>query len=237
MSSSPTEQEPGAPEGTIEVTLPDLGGHVLEAIVVGWEKHPGEWVERDEPLCIVSTDGLRAAVASSASGHVLRLLAGVGVRIEPGASLAEIEMDRAAAEPAGAPDPDGRTEEPTTRTLEPLEGDPFIELEPEPVEMASFHSPAVRRLAAEHDLDLSLVQGGGLGGRIRKEDVLSYLETRTPGKPSLRAGLGAARLEPRTRRAGPPRHVTDLKRRVTGVESGNDQHIGEERWNPRLPGP
>src|SRR5438874_6783496 len=90
MSSSPTEREPGAPEGMVEVTLPDLGGRVLEAIVVGWEKHPGEWVEKDEPICIVSADGLRAAVASSASGYLVRLLAGVGARIGAGTSLAEI---------------------------------------------------------------------------------------------------------------------------------------------------
>jgi 2-oxoisovalerate dehydrogenase E2 component (dihydrolipoyl transacylase) len=184
MSYSPTDRDDTADHGlvpqTVEVTLPRLGGQVLEAIVVAWEKHPGEWVERDEPLCIVSTDGLRAAVASSASGHLVRLLAGVGVRIEAGASLAEIETDGVAPDAGEVTDPNEWAEEVRAQTLEPLEGDPFRELEPEPREMTSFHSPAVKRLAAEHGLDLSRVPGSGIGGRIRKEDVLSYLKAIEP---------------------------------------------------------
>jgi pyruvate dehydrogenase E2 component (dihydrolipoamide acetyltransferase) len=218
MSSSPTEQEPGTPEGMVEVTLPDLGGRVLEAIVVGWEKHPGEWVERDEPICIVSADGLRAAVASSASGYLVRLLAGVGVRIGPGTSLAEIATkevraevvertaepevadeptdapepgpepaDEPEAEPADAPEPEMAGEplaEPEPEPLAELE-EMFSPLgdrrrarlsEPEPVEMSTFHSPAVKRLADQHGVDLALVVGTGAGGRVRKEDVLAHVE-------------------------------------------------------------
>src|SRR3954451_15491139 len=144
MSSSPTEQEPGTPGGMVEVTLPDLGGRVLEAIVVGWEKHPGEWVDRDEPICIVSADGLRAAVASSASGYLVRLLAGVGVRIGPGTSLAEIathevqgEVVERTAEPevANEPEPEAADEREPERHDEPPtepEPEPLAEVADEP---------------------------------------------------------------------------------------------------------
>ena len=191
MSFSPTEQEPGAAAGTIEVTLPDLGGSVLEAIVVCWEKHPGEWVGQDEPICIVSADGVRAAVASSASGYLVRLLAGVGARIAAGTSLAEI----AAVDPQA-------TVEATESEAQPIELPPEPVVEPEeiaeldavfaplgerggaslsePVEMSTFHSPAVKRLADEHGIDLSLITGTGLGGRVRKEDVLAHLEALAP---------------------------------------------------------
>lgn len=185
MDYSPIEQEPSATAGTIEVTLPDLDGSVLEAIVVCWEKHPGEWVEQDEPICIVSADGVRAAVASSASGYLLRLLAGVGARVAAGTSLAEI----AAVDPQAAVEPAEAESEPVEPAPEPeeiaeVEG-VFAPLgerraaslsEPEPVEMSSFHSPAVKRLVDEHGIDLSLVAGTGLGGRVRKEDVLAHLE-------------------------------------------------------------
>jgi pyruvate dehydrogenase E2 component (dihydrolipoamide acetyltransferase) len=209
MSSSPTEQEPGAPQGLVEVTLPDLGGHVLEAIVVGWEKHPGEWVETDEPICIVSADGVRAAVASSASGYLVRLLAGVGVRIGPGTSLAEIAtkdvqaevVERTAepevadeVEPEVADEPQEEVEpEPQAEVADEPQAESLAELEEmfsplgdrrstrlselEPVEMSSFHSPAVKRLADQHGVDLALVTGTGAGGRVRKEDVLAHVET------------------------------------------------------------
>ena len=90
MSSSPTDRDDTADHGlvpqTVEVTLPRLGGQVLEAIVVAWEKHPGEWVERDEPLCIVSTDGLREmTVASAMAGNASADcgLFSTGIRIPP----------------------------------------------------------------------------------------------------------------------------------------------------------
>jgi pyruvate/2-oxoglutarate dehydrogenase complex dihydrolipoamide acyltransferase (E2) component len=175
VSFSPTESRPPgvSTSRTVEVTLPELGAPVVEAIIAGWEKHPGEWIEQDEPICIVSADGLRAAVASSASGYLVRLLVGVGARVNAGTSLAEIAVPDAEPEQVEVdfpPEPEYR-------------GD-LVEPPPEPVrepgrrrfEMASFHSPAVRRLAAERGVDLSLVRGTGIGGRVRKEDVLAFLD-------------------------------------------------------------
>jgi pyruvate/2-oxoglutarate dehydrogenase complex dihydrolipoamide acyltransferase (E2) component len=144
--------------GFVQVTLPELGPNLLEAIVVGWEKHPGDWVDQEETICIVSADGLRAAVASSASGYMVRLLAGVGARIGPGTSLAEIAIP--------LPEDGDRPPEPNPSR------------DADPVERSSFHSPAVRSLAAEHGIDLTLLAGSGAGGRIRKEDVLAYLAQR-----------------------------------------------------------
>ena len=213
MTSSPTEQIPpessdtatgsgdaeppgaSAPPATsalIQVTLPELGPDVLEAVVVAWERHLGDWVEQDEPICIVDAHDLRAAVASSASGRLVRLLAGVGTRLEPGASLAEIEMDLKVTQPTVEEDPEPEADpepEPEPDPEPELEPEPEPEPdfnplahpvtaprpEPEPVDMARFHSPAVKRLAARHQLDLTAMTGTGIGGRIRQEDVLAYL--------------------------------------------------------------
>ena len=181
MSSSPTDRR--RDPGLIQVTLPELGPDALEAVIVAWQGFPGDRVEPDQPICVVETHGMRAAVASSASGRIVRLLAGVGTRVEPGASLAEIELEATVPSP-----PDSEPEpipEPEPMPIQEPEPEPAFDplgADPEPaaaaseqVDLASFHSPAVQRLAAEHGVDLSAVEGAGRGGRIRKEDVLTHL--------------------------------------------------------------
>jgi pyruvate dehydrogenase E2 component (dihydrolipoamide acetyltransferase) len=213
MSSSPTESRH---RSRVEVTLPELGDDTLEAIIVAWEKYPGDAVAQDETICVVSAGGMRAAIASSAAGQLVRLLAGVGTRVEPGASLAEIETDEevetdesddeppldmdqwvtdlVTADPVdeeqGAAGPvtgeaDRRTSAcrsasggrptpvPPAAEASPLTADASAQ-DAQP-ERRPFYSPAVRRLARKHGLDLSLVEGGGERGRVRKEDVVAYL--------------------------------------------------------------
>src|SRR5436305_6744714 len=143
MSSLPTER-------TIEVTLPDLANDVLEAIVVAWEKHPGDWVEHDEPICIVSADGLRAAVASSASGYLVRLLAGVGARIGPGTSLAEIAAVEPESGGKGAPEARVEAEDDTVPAPDPEPESAAEGTESEPEEstaLADLFSPFGDRAA------------------------------------------------------------------------------------------
>jgi pyruvate dehydrogenase E2 component (dihydrolipoamide acetyltransferase) len=150
----------------------------------------------------------------------VRLLAGVGVRIGPGTSLAEIATqdvqeevvertaepevadepepgpepaDEPEPEPADQPEPEVADEPELEVADEPLaDSEPLADFEgmfsplgdrrraqlsePEPVEMSTFHSPAVRRLADQHGVDLALVAGTGAGGRVRKEDVLAHVE-------------------------------------------------------------
>jgi pyruvate/2-oxoglutarate dehydrogenase complex dihydrolipoamide acyltransferase (E2) component len=139
--------------------MPALGPGTLEAIVAGWQKCPGDWVERDETICIVSAGGTRAGVASPASGLLVRLLSGIGTRLGTGAPLAEVEVHAAEWEEA--------------------------ESESRSKDFSTFHSPAVRRLAAENGLDPADIPGRGLGGRVRLEDVLAYLDARKHVDESL----------------------------------------------------
>ncbi len=74
----------------IEVTLPELGAGHHEAMLDSWQHHPGDRVEEDDLLCIVTADGMRAAVASSVAGRVVRHLVACGALLEPGESLIEI---------------------------------------------------------------------------------------------------------------------------------------------------
>jgi pyruvate/2-oxoglutarate dehydrogenase complex dihydrolipoamide acyltransferase (E2) component len=146
--------------------MPRLGPDILEAIVVGWQKRPGERVEQDEAICIVSAGGEHAAVASPATGRLVRLLTSIGARVRTGASLAEVE------------------------------GVAWNEVDTEagPSDLSRFHSPAVRGLAAEHGLDLADILGSGIGGRIRREDVLAYLEARRDVDQSLETSQTERRI-------------------------------------------
>ena len=172
---------------TVQVTLPELGSDALEAIVVAWERRAGDSVEQGEPICLVATGSGRAAVESPATGTVSRLLADLGTHLEPGASLAEIEVRGAASDALNEP-VDGTPQEAPERNKPPVDAERQAAFEPlaaraaaarparRTIELRSFHSPAVRRLAAIHRIDLALVRGHGIGGRIRKEDVVSDLE-------------------------------------------------------------
>jgi 2-oxoisovalerate dehydrogenase E2 component (dihydrolipoyl transacylase) len=178
VSFSPTEPKNPArhPAGfeILEVTLPELEARAVEAVVVAWDKRPGDRVEQGQPICIVSSDGRRAAVASSASGRLRRLLAGVGTRVGPGASLAEIELEATSSKVEERTVSEHATE--TVSTFQPLGDDDAAPDRRTTIDRSSFHSPAVKRLAAEHQIDLSLLSGSGTGGRIRKEDLLAHLE-------------------------------------------------------------
>jgi pyruvate/2-oxoglutarate dehydrogenase complex dihydrolipoamide acyltransferase (E2) component len=134
----------------VAVTMPDPGAEEAEARIVAWGVSAGDEVEEGDPICVVSVDGHHAEVLSASSGRVAKLMVGVDARVQAGATLAELEP--LVAEPEAA-------------VVAPAD-------EPEPVDMDSFHSPAVRRLAAAHGIDLGEIVGTGAHGRIRKEDVL-----------------------------------------------------------------
>jgi len=155
-------------QGTlVDVTMPQMGVSVAEGTVVGWRKRVGDWVERDETVLEVSTDKIDTEVPSPASGRLAEILAEVGETVAVGALLARIDT--------GARPGQAHVSERT--------GGRF--------------SPVVRRIAAEHGLDLSQIEGTGRNGRVTKRDVLAALER----------GDGAAAPPPAPREEEPPLHI------------------------------
>ncbi|HEV2753702.1 MAG TPA: dihydrolipoamide acetyltransferase family protein [Solirubrobacteraceae bacterium] len=126
--------------------MPQLGVSVAEGTVVAWRKEVGDRIEADETIAEVSTDKIDTEIPAPTGGRVLEILVPVGVTVEVGTSLARI----GAEENQDAERPAGDAAAP------PL-------------------SPVVRRIAAEHGLDLSGVKGTGRGGRVRKQDVLALV--------------------------------------------------------------
>ena len=158
----------------VTVDLPQVSESVVEGIIEKWLKKPGDRLEKYEPLVEVVTDKVTVEVPSPVSGVLTRILADEGATVPIGAAIAEIETDE-------APPPTPQTRSPGAASTTG-----YLVKDARPVgstgggmeEERTRHSPAVRRLAREHDVDLSSVPGTGAGGRITRKDVLDYLEGR-----------------------------------------------------------
>ncbi|MDX5318160.1 MAG: 2-oxoglutarate dehydrogenase, E2 component, dihydrolipoamide succinyltransferase [Actinomycetes bacterium] len=164
------------------VTMPALGESVTEGTITRWLKAEGDSVEEDEPLLEVSTDKVDTEVPSPFAGTLLKILVGEDETAEVGTELALIGEAGAAApeeEPAQeAPAKPAETEK-AAETEKPAEKEKPAEQEkpaekPDAAAQAggSYVTPIVRKLAKDKDVDLSAITGTGVGGRIRKEDVL-----------------------------------------------------------------
>jgi 2-oxoglutarate dehydrogenase E2 component (dihydrolipoamide succinyltransferase) len=155
-----------------------MGVSVAEGTIVEWSKRPGDWVERDETVCLVTTDKIDVEIPSPAAGRLSRVLVEPGETVAVGTPLAELDS---AAKP-GEAHPEEHAEEP--RQAEARSDGPAPRKEQEDgADRSGFYSPVVKRMADEHGIDLSTVQGTGIGGRIRKRDLLALIEERETAEP------------------------------------------------------
>ena len=151
--------------------MPQMGVSVAEGTIVEWRKRPGDWVEADEPVCDVTTDKIDVEIPSPAAGRLDRILVEPGATVAVGTLLAEINAEARPGE-AHPDEHNGRGHQAAARAPAPpagAEGDG---------DRSTFYSPVVRRIADKHGVDLGQVSGTGIGGRVRKKDVLAYIETR-----------------------------------------------------------
>ena len=167
--------------GTI-VTMPALGESVTEGTVTRWLKNVGDQVNVDEALLEVSTDKVDTEIPSPASGTLVSIDVAVDSTVPVGARLAVIGGSGAAVAtpPSATPAPVAPVVTPTPVTPPPA---PVVAAPVAPVVAApvvsqvsnedAYVTPIVRKFAAENNVDLSKVKGTGIGGRIRKEDVLA----------------------------------------------------------------
>ena len=155
--------------GTI-VTMPALGESVTEGTVTRWLKNVGDQVTVDEALLEVSTDKVDTEIPSPASGTLVSIDVAVDSTVPVGARLAVIGGANAPVAVA-APAP----VVPTPAVAAPVVAAPApVRTAPAPVSNEdAYVTPIVRKFATENNVDLSKVTGTGIGGRIRKEDVLA----------------------------------------------------------------
>jgi pyruvate dehydrogenase E2 component (dihydrolipoamide acetyltransferase) len=170
------------------VLMPELGESVTEGTVTRWLKKVGDSVDVDEPLVEVSTDKVDTEIPSPVAGTLISITAEEDVTVSVGGELARIGTGAGApaATPAPAPQTPPAPQPETKPAPQPEpEAKPAPQAEPEPASQprseptpaadasTPYVTPLVRKLAADNNIDLSQVNGTGVGGRIRKQDVLS----------------------------------------------------------------
>ena len=168
------------------VLMPQLGESIAEGTIIRWNKSVGDTVDRDEPLFEISTDKVDAEIPSPVAGTLMAIRAVAGETVPVDSVVAVIGSADAGAEADSLPPAVPAVDDVGGTSAAPVPAAPAAN---RTERRTARLSPVVRRLASEHDVDLSVVQGSGAGGRVTKEDVLRHVESRSSA---------AARAEPLT---------------------------------------
>jgi pyruvate dehydrogenase E2 component (dihydrolipoamide acetyltransferase) len=208
----------------VDVVMPQMGVSVSEGTITKWLKQEGEEIQADEPLLEISTDKVDTEVPSPGTGIVQQILVQEGETVEVGSRLAVIGSEaQAPAEepPAEEKAPEQATTEAAAEAAAASSAEAPAPAAPEPEpapapeavpstdgreDGKSFVSPVVARIASEHGVDVSQVEGTGRGGRVTKKDILAFVEggaqAAAPAAPA--APPEAAPPEPAEAPAPPP---------------------------------
>ncbi|MEE8267958.1 MAG: 2-oxoglutarate dehydrogenase, E2 component, dihydrolipoamide succinyltransferase [Gemmatimonadales bacterium] len=203
----------------IDVIMPQMGESIAEGTLSTWIKQLGDEVKRDEPIFEISTDKVDAEIPSPGAGVLAEILVQEGETVEINTVVARIETDAAAvadaappaeAAPAPAADPapaPAATPAPAPAAEPAPAPAPATAPAPPPTPAATApagpdesaderlrrkSTPLVRKMAAEHDLDISAIPGTGHAGRVTKSDVLQYLESPRAAAPPAAPAAPAA---------------------------------------------
>jgi 2-oxoglutarate dehydrogenase E2 component (dihydrolipoamide succinyltransferase) len=192
----------------IDVIMPQMGESIAEGTLSRWLKRVGDPVKRDEPIFEISTDKVDAEIPASSAGVLAEILVQEGQTVPVQTVVARLETEAgahiAAVEPAAAGGARGGAPAVASTPAPPPDSHPSPAAPghpaPEPARVAapagngsSFESrvrtrssPLVRKIAAEHGIELGAMQGSGIAGRVTKRDILQFIESGAP-VPSARA--------------------------------------------------
>ena len=194
----------------IDVVMPQMGESIAEGTLSKWLKKVGDQVKRDEPMFEISTDKVDAEIPAPSSGVLAEILVKEGQTVPVDTLVARLETDvnAAVAAPAAAPVPAApakasvgaaagkaaATEKPSTPapSAPPPAPPPAPDANGASLEerLRTKSSPLVRRMAAEHGIELSGLQGSGIAGRVTKRDLLEFIDSGAKAPP--RVGTGVA---------------------------------------------
>ena len=199
----------------VDIVMPQMGESIFEGTITKWLKKPGDKVERDEPLFEISTDKVDAEIPSPSAGVLKEIKVGEGQTVPIQTIVGVIDAAGSAA-PAAAPAP-----------AVPKPSAPAPAAAPVAAALVSsgstgeriHSSPLVRRMAKEHGIDLSTIEGTGAGGRISKQDIEAVIAS--VGAPAGAAPGYSAPATP-SRPAPPPAPAA-----APGV-SGGQAHVALE---------
>jgi pyruvate/2-oxoglutarate dehydrogenase complex dihydrolipoamide acyltransferase (E2) component len=216
----------------VDVTMPQMGVSVAEGTVVAWRVAVGDRIEADETICEISTDKIDTEVPAPVGGVVAEILVPVESTVAVGTALARIASDGRAGDvpvpaeaPAATPAPPQPDDAPGLGVgPAPREADEVV---PRGNGAARRYSPVVQRIAAEEGINLDEVAGTGRGGRVRKQDVLAFIESaqaplhiESPYRPEPAApadeAVGEAPIQPAGAEASPeaPAQLSRVRRQI-----------------------
>jgi pyruvate/2-oxoglutarate dehydrogenase complex dihydrolipoamide acyltransferase (E2) component len=164
-------------ETLIDVTMPQMGVSVAEGTVVGWRVGVGDAIAAEQTICDISTDKIDTEVPAPVSGVVAEILVDVDQTVDVGTVMARIAVEGGAGPsrdeaPAASPPTASAEAEPAGSERAPTGSGPAPSRSPA---AGRRYSPVVARIAAEHGIDLSTIEGTGRGGRVRKQDILAVV--------------------------------------------------------------
>ena len=201
-----------------DVIMPQMGESIAEGTVTKWMKKVGDKVQRDEPLFEISTDKVDAEIPAPAAGVLkeIRVEPGMTVPINTVVGVIAAEGEAVASAPAPAATPPSSAPAPPKPEPAQADGGTAPPPRPEPPKAApapppppadkprsemtvdelrqSRSSPVVRKIAAEHNVDIRQVPGTGIAGRVTKQDILGHLE----GRPAETVAPTASAAPPAT---------------------------------------
>jgi pyruvate dehydrogenase E2 component (dihydrolipoamide acetyltransferase) len=169
-----------------DIVMPQMGESIFEGTITKWLKKPGDKVQRDEPLFEISTDKVDAEIPAPASGILQDIKVVEGNTVQVNTVVGTIAGDGEAATPAPKASAPVAPAKPPAAL--PAPAAPVApQATAEPTQEDDDHarsSPLVRKIAREHNVNLSQVAGTGMGGRITKQDIMAFLEKPdTPATP------------------------------------------------------
>ncbi len=180
----------------VDVIMPQMGESIAEGTVSRWLKQVGDEIKRDEPILEISTDKVDAEIPSPSDGILAEIKVPEGETVEVQTVIAILETDKDAAVPAAGVPAAAAAEAPEPPP-EPVVAKPPAAAPPSPAAVAApppagkgdgapqtaeerlrqRSTPLVRKIAAEHQLDISQIPGTGYAGRVTKKDILSFIES------------------------------------------------------------
>jgi pyruvate dehydrogenase E2 component (dihydrolipoamide acetyltransferase) len=219
----------------IDVVMPQMGESIAEGTLSRWLKKVGDPVKRDEPMFEISTDKVDAEIPAPGAGTLAEILVQEGQTVAVQTVVARIETEAGAAPAASPAAPPHAAEAPRAAAAAaaepapppaapvsaPAATGPSAPPSPPPAPLAPApagngaetaedrlrrrSTPLVRKMAAEHNLDIAAIPGSGIAGRVTKHDVVGYIEGgRTAGQPGGLASSAPAPPLPAAAAPVPP---------------------------------
>ena len=188
----------------VDIIMPQMGESIAEGTLSKWLKKVGDEVKRDEPIFEISTDKVDAEIPSPAAGVIAEIIVKEGETVAVQTVVARLETEKGAAlGKSDAPAASGTTSSPAGKQSEKAASTPTPQREATPASgaarqqppapaIAASHtgngnsfedrvrtksSPLVRKIAAEHGVNIASLQGSGVAGRVTKRDILGFIES------------------------------------------------------------